>query len=98
MDKVPVQIITKAVKDITLVGLQLLVGQNVKAAQMVLDGINIVAEIALHNDALSSILKMLQPVFNIAREWLEKEHPYFLNLFDWAKTIADVLFNTKQAA
>ena len=98
MDKVSVQTITQAVKDITLTGLGLLAQHNIKAASMILDGIQLASEMLLHNEALKSILKLLQPVFSIARGWLEKEHPYFLTIFDWAKTIADVLFGSKQIA
>lgn len=78
-----------ALKTVTLTVLNQLIAHNIKGAELVKKGveeiINIKEEVDAHYETLKTLLTLLRPVFDLARDWLVECYHHLVALFDWAK-------------
>lgn len=81
--------LTKALKDVTLTILNELISHNIKGADLIKKGLeevfDIKQELEDHYESLKTLLMLLKPLFEIARDWLVECYGYLVELFDWAK-------------
>ena len=76
------------IKETLLKGLGLLAAHNFKAAQWLQAEI---PKIEAWEPFVVAQLKLLKPFFDIGRDWLAKDHPHLLELFDLASKAANLL-------
>jgi len=78
-----------SLKNVTLSILSELAAHNVKGADILLKGLNMYSEhkseIEQYYETLKTLLNLLKPLFEIAREWLVSAYNHLVALFDWAK-------------
>lgn len=78
-----------SLKNVTLTILGELATHNVKGADLLLKCINNFeqhkAEYEQYYEILKTLISLLKPVFEIAREWLQRCYAHLVALFDWAK-------------
>jgi hypothetical protein len=86
----------EALKDSALSVLNELVKHHVKGAELIQQGLKDLASIQpqLNNwyEILKSLLIMLKPLFDIARDWLVKCYKHLVAIFDWAKEMYKKIF------
>ena len=89
MDTVERLELEKTIQDVTLNTLNMLIAHNVKGADLIKKGVEAIIgvkdEFEQHYDQLKLILNMLQPLFEVVRDWLAKAYAHLVELFDWAK-------------
>ena len=78
-----------SLKNVTLAILGELSAHHVKGADLLLKCINQFeehkAEYEQYYEILKTLISLLKPVFEIAREWLTRCYAHLVALFDWAK-------------
>lgn len=100
MDAVARIDLEKSVKDTVLTTLQELINHNVKGADLIKKGIEqafaITEDLKSWYDMLVNLIKVLKPLFEIARDWLVAAYHHLVAVFDWAKEMWHKLFGHKE--
>jgi hypothetical protein len=89
-----------SIKETILTTLGELVSHNVKGADLIKKGIEqafaVTDDIKAWYDTLVTLINILKPLFEVAREWLVDAYNHLVAVFDWAKEMWHKIFGHKQ--